>query len=103
MGGSGHLILAAAGDPIDLVQFGVLGVVLALFLVGWAWAKPAVDRLIADKERAEAQRDALIEAYQTSIIPALTEATAATGRAVSAIEEMKPIMVEVRTLLSRAA
>lgn len=93
------MTVAVAGDPTDLIQFGVVGVILMLILFGFLWAKPAVDRLIADKERAEAQRDALVETYQKEIIPVLGLAARGTEKAVTVIEETRPILVEVRTLL----
>lgn len=61
------------GDPTALIQFGVLGVILMLLLFGYIWAKPSVDRIIADKEKAEAQRDAMLELQQTQVIPLLTQ------------------------------
>jgi hypothetical protein len=61
------------GDPTSLIQFGVLGVILMLVLFGFLWAKPSVDRLIADKEKAEQQRDDLMETFQTQVIPVLAE------------------------------
>lgn len=62
-----------SGDPTALIQFGVLGVILMLVLFGFLWAKPSVDRIIADKEKAENQRDALMETFQNQVIPFLSE------------------------------
>ena len=72
------LTILAGSQPVQfditaLVQYGVLGVILILVLLGYLWAKPSVDRLIKDKERAEEQRDALLDTYQTKVIPVLTE------------------------------
>ena len=67
-------------DPTGMIQFGVLGVIVFLMIFGYLWAKPAVDQLKKDKERAEAnqekaekERNELIELYQTTVIPALAE------------------------------
>lgn len=93
-------MLAAEGVPgLDVLGGSVLGIVLLLLLLGWLWAKPAVDNLKERAEKAEAQRDALIDTYQGVVIPALTEANTGTSRAVAVIEEVRPLMVEVRTLL----
>lgn len=67
------VVAATDGTPFDLVQFGVLGIILMLVLFGFLWAKPSVDRIIKDKERAEAQRDAMIETYEEKIIPLLAD------------------------------
>lgn len=85
----------AQNDPTDLVQFGVLGVVLLLVLLGWLWAKPSVDQLKADKARVEAQRDALVEAYQTEIIPILRDAALGTAKAVEVAQTCVPLLTRV--------
>lgn len=88
----------AAADPTELIQFGVLGVILALILFGWLWAKPSVDRLIADKERAETQRDALVDIYQGEVIPALKDWNDRVDRIAT---EVVPVLTEVKALLLR--
>lgn len=93
-------MLLAAESPVDLVQFGVLGVIVTLILFGWLWAKPAVDRLAKDKERAEAQRDALIDVYQREVIPALRDATVSASRMAATIGENSEVLAEVRAHLS---
>lgn len=62
---------SAVGDLPNFVQYGVLGLVIVAFLIGWIWPKPPVDRLIKDKEAAEAQRDALVKTYEEQVIPAI--------------------------------
>lgn len=60
-------------DPSGpLVSFGVLGVVLALLLMGWLWAKPSVDRLLNDYDRVVEQRDYWIKIVSTDVIPLLS-------------------------------
>lgn len=58
-------------DPTGLIQFGVLGVIIFLILFGWLWAKPSVDQLKVDKEKAEQERDSLFKLYQDQVLPAL--------------------------------
>lgn len=91
-------MIFAEADPTQLIQFGVLGIILMLILVGWLWAKPSVDRLIADKERAEAQRDALVEIYQGEVIPALKDWNDRVDRIST---EVVPVLTEVKALLLR--
>ena len=63
-------------DPVTWVNFGVLGLIVLGLLTGWLWAKPAVDRLekekdraIAEREKADAQRDAMAQVLQDRLIP----------------------------------
>jgi hypothetical protein len=49
-------------DPTSLIQFGVLGVLLALILAGFLWAKPAVDALKERLRRAEELIDTTLKA-----------------------------------------
>jgi hypothetical protein len=60
-------------DLSPLINYGPLGIIVILFLVGWVWAKPAVDSLRRDKEKAEDQRDALIKVFETQVIPVLDD------------------------------
>lgn len=77
-----------------LIQIGVAGIVIVLFLAGYLWAKPAVDRLIKDKERAEAQRDELLRVYEEKMLPALSDSIVVT-------RDLKPIIQEVTTVLAQ--
>lgn len=72
----------------NLFQYGVPGLVIAALLVGLLWAKPSVDRLIKDKERAEAQRDELLRIYEEKLLPALSDSIVVT-------RDLKPVMQEV--------
>lgn len=101
------------GDPTDLIQFGVLGVILMLVLMGFLWPKPSVEEIKAQvvvertaKEKAEGQRDALIETYQKEIIPAMRDANAGATRVVAIAEstqttltDTKKVLEDVRVLL----
>ena len=101
------------GDATSLVQFGVLGVMLMLFAVGIFWTKPAVEEIKAQvliertaKEKAEGQRDALIETYQTEIIPTLRAANEASTRVVDlavttqgTLAQTEKVLGEVKVLL----
>lgn len=76
----------------ELLRYGFPGLCIIGLLTGLLWAKPAVERIIKDKEAAEAQRDRMLEAYETKIIPALAQSTAT-------VESMRPLFDEVRTVL----
>lgn len=77
----------------EYIQYGVLGLVVVGFLAGFIWAKPAVDRLIKDKESAEHQRDQLIETYEKQVIPLLQEVD---EKILPAISEMVQVVREMR-------
>lgn len=66
-----------ANDPgsivLQWVQYGVLGGVVVCMMFGLLVPKPTVDRILADKQRAEDQRDALTASFQSTVIPALVE------------------------------
>lgn len=86
-GGSGSVDIITM-----LLQYGIPGLVIAALLVGLLWAKPSVDRLIKDKEKAELQRDELLRVYEEKMLPALTDSIVVT-------RDMKPVIQEVTTLL----
>jgi hypothetical protein len=44
-------------DPVEWVQYGAIGLVVVLILLGWLWPRPAVERLIKDNDRLRAERD----------------------------------------------
>lgn len=77
-----------SGSPLDFLQYGVLGLIIIALLLGWLWAKPAVDGLIKRAEQAERQRDDLLKVYEERIMPTLIESTKVT-------EAMRPVMEEV--------
>lgn len=63
-------------EPIfQLVQFGVLGIVVLAFVFGFIWAKPAVQRLEKDLDRALADLRKLEEINREVIIPAITKSS----------------------------
>lgn len=91
--------------PTDIVnqlfQYGIPGLVIAALLAGLLWAKPAVDRLIRDKERAETQRDELLRVYEEKLLPALTDSIAVTRDMKPIIQEVSNLMVQVKDELAR--
>lgn len=72
-----YAVPVALGDATPsfdyLLNFGVLGLVMLALLTGFLWPKPSVDRVLKDKEIAEAQRDAMLQVYEQRVIPLLSE------------------------------
>lgn len=66
-------LLAVQEGPIQYLGEFVFGVVVVLGLFGWIWFKPAVDRLLKDKDKVEAQRDSLIEVHENTTLPVLKD------------------------------
>ena len=77
-----------------LLDYGIPGIIIAALLFGLLWAKPAVDRLIADKERVENQRDELLRVYEEKLLPALADSIVIT-------RDLKPIMQDVANTLAQ--
>lgn len=81
-------------DLVSLfLQYGIPGLVIAALLLGWLWAKPSVERLILDKQRAEDQRDELLKVYEEKILPALNDSIVIT-------RDLKPVMQDVVNTLT---
>lgn len=56
-----------------LIAYGPLGIFVALYLAGWIPSRAELHRQIERAERAEAQRDALVEKAAAETIPLLGE------------------------------
>lgn len=92
----------ATGDPLGdistFVNFGVLGLVVLSLLTGWLWTKPSVDRLekerdraIAEREKAEAQRDAMAQVLQERLLPVV-------GDFINTTRSLLPILQQLQAL-----
>lgn len=57
----------SAPSPFEFVQYGVPGLVVVALIMGWIWAKPAVDRLLKDKDRIIEERNGQLEKLTTEI------------------------------------
>lgn len=68
-------------DPISLIiGYGPLGAIIVLGIMGFIYLKPSVtdlkaerDRLIAERNKADDQRDAMAETFQKELLPVLTK------------------------------
>ena len=87
------------------LNYGVLGIVVVCLITGLLWAKPAVerllaerdqqierllaerDRLILEKQKAEEQRDTAIAIAQDKVIPLLGEFTNVTQTLIPLLQE----------------
>lgn len=73
------------GGIPDFLQFGALGAIIIALLFGWLWARPAVQQILADKQRAEEQRDEMIRQWETRVLPLLSEFASAAEKQADAI------------------
>lgn len=78
-----------------LLNLGVLGVVVLLGLLGWIHFKPSVDdikaerdRALADKAKAEAQRDEMAKVLQDRLLPVI-------GDFITTTRSLLPILQEL--------
>jgi hypothetical protein len=60
---------ATGSDPVEWVQYGVLGLVVFGLLTGWLWARPAVDRIIRENDALRRR----VDAYEDEILGRLSE------------------------------
>lgn len=96
---TGAEVLAQSGfDPTTYLNFGVLGLVVVSLITGWLWTRPSVDRLneekqraIADKDKAEAQRDAMAQVLQDRLLPVV-------GDFITTTKALMPILQEIQQL-----
>jgi hypothetical protein len=86
------------GDITSFVNFGVLGLVVLCLVTGWLWTKPSVDRLeqerdraIAEREKAEAQRDAMAQVLQDRLLPVV-------GDFITTTRSLLPILQQLQQL-----
>jgi len=96
------LIALAESDPLGAistyVNFGVLGLVVLSLITGWLWPKPSVDHLeaekdraVAEREKAEAQRDAMASVLQERLLPVV-------GDFINTTRNLLPILQQLQQL-----
>lgn len=76
----------------EAIAQGGLAAILALALGGFIWFKPAVDKLLERIDKAEAQRDSLLDTYRAEVLPALTASTTSSARIVDLVEKLVPLL-----------
>lgn len=77
-----------AGPVINLVQFGVLGVFVILFIVRKIVSGIEVERMEKRLQAKEELVESLYNSIKDEVVPALTSNTIALGRATELITEM---------------
>jgi hypothetical protein len=92
-GGVG-LVVAQETPSFDigsLINYGALGLIVIAFLTDRIHTKNSMDRMIADRDRAAQQRDAIIKMQHEQVIPLLEGINA---RLVPMMERVARIMEE---------
>lgn len=66
-------IMLAAEDPALFAQYGVLGLIVLAFIIGWIVPKPSHEALRKDLEKRDEQLREMVKVYEEKVIPVLTE------------------------------
>lgn len=85
----------------QLVNYGALGVIVLAFLTGLVFAKPTVDRLIKERDKAEDQRDSVIHDVLEKVAPALEQAVEALKARSEFESDVRDVLVDVRRMLEQ--
>lgn len=99
---------AAISDVTTWVNFGVLGLVVLSLITGWLWTKPSVDKLqeekdraVKERERSDAQRDAMAQVLQDRLLPVVgdfittTRALMPVLQQLQQLQQMIPLLQEI--------
>lgn len=95
-------------DVTTWVNFGVLGLVVLSLITGWLWTKPSVDKLqdekdraVKERERSDAQRDAMAQVLQEKLLPVVgdfittTKALMPVLQQLQQLQQMIPLLQEI--------
>jgi hypothetical protein len=85
----------------DLLAYGPLGIFVVLFVGGLIFSKSTVDRLIAERDRAETQRDSIIADVMEKVAPALERAVEAVKDRTAFETDIRDILIDVRRMLEQ--
>lgn len=84
-----------------LANYGALGVIVILFVTGLIHTKPTVDRIVGERDKAEAQRDAVISDVLEKVAPALERAVEAVKAREQFETDVREVLVDVRRMLEQ--
>ncbi len=91
-----------AATAVDsLVVYGPLGVFVVAFTFGLIVARPIYDRAIADRDRAEQQREALTKDVMERVAPVLERAIETINARAETDSLLLDVMTDVRRLLEQ--
>lgn len=85
----------------QLANYGALGLIVLAFLTGLVFAKPTVDRLIKERDKAEEQRDSVIRDVLEKVAPALEHAVEALKARSEFESDVRDVLVDVRRMLEQ--
>lgn len=99
---------ASISDVTTWINFGVLGLVVFSLITGWLWTKPSVDKLqeekdraVKERERSDAQRDAMAQVLQDRLLPVVgdfittTRALMPVLQQLQQLQQMIPLLQEI--------
>jgi hypothetical protein len=86
-------------DPSELINFGLGGIVIGLFVAGLIVGKKEHDRVIAERDKAWDQREQLIDDVHTKVAPALERAAEAIKARETFEDRVLEVLTDVRRLL----
>lgn len=88
--------------PVDsLVVYGPLGIFVLAFTFGLIVARPIYDRAIADRDRAELQREALTKDVTERVAPVLERAIETLNARADTDAVLIDVLTDVRRLLEQ--
>lgn len=99
-------------DVTTWVNFGVLGLVVVGLLTGYFWTKPAVDKIIEERDRAieerkksDAQRDAMAQVLQEKLLPVVGDFITTTRALMPVLQQFQQLqqMIPILQDLIRAS
>lgn len=91
-----------SATPLDsLVVYGPLGVFVVAFTLGLIVARPIYDRAIADRDRAESQRDAVTKDVMERVAPILERAITTINARAETDSLLIEVLTDVRRLLEQ--
>lgn len=85
----------------QLANYGALGIIVLAFLTGLLYAKPTVDRLIKERDKAEDQRDQVLYDVLEKVAPALEQAVNALKARSEFEVDVRDVLVDVRRMLEQ--